>query len=152
MIRDILRTLGAACILAGTFLYFIQPDKVSDTSKATTEQLQSELDALQTKLEATQKELAHLQTASSVEQKNELNEEEKVEVDPTKKSTFTIPPGTDSATVARSLVDQGIINDTASFEIYLATNGLTGKIQIGEYDLDSTMTIEAIAKTITTPK
>lgn len=152
MIRDILRTLGAACILAGTLLYFIQPDKGADTNNATTEELQSELDALQTKLDATQKELAHLQTISSAEQKNEPNEEEKDEGALAEKSTFTIPPGTDSATVAHTLVEQGIINDTAGFEIYLATKGLSGKIQIGEYNLDSTMSIETIAKIITTPK
>ncbi|MHA6259490.1 hypothetical protein ACXYMX_06180 [Sporosarcina sp. CAU 1771] len=158
MIREILRTLGGACILAGTLLYFVQTDDDGKSSNETVSGLQAKVDTLQEKLNSTQIELSNLQTASSVDTKEDDKQvnpqkEEPVDVneEPLENSTFVISPGTDSATVAQLLVEQGILNETAHFELYLEAKGLNGRIQIGEYDLDSTMSIERIAKIITTP-
>lgn len=157
MLQDILRTIGAACILTGAFLFFSDTDEAVEKSDATKQELQSQLATLQTKLADTQKELANLQTATSVAEKSsaeveDVSDDEELETKPLVKSVFTIQPGTDSSTVVQLLVRQGIINDKTDFETYLATNELSGKIQIGEYDLDSSMTIETIAKIITKAK
>ena len=156
MLRNAVRTLGLACILAGTILYFIQTEDATKVSGATDQDLQGELTALKTKLAETQKELADIQTASSVAESKvveaEDSHEDELETETLVKSVFSILPGTDSSTVAHSLVRSGILEDSAEFEIYLVANELTGYIQIGEYNLDSSMDIETIAKIITKVK
>jgi len=152
MIRDILRTMGISCILTGTFLFFNNTDKEPLTNDTSQQTQQLQIKELEAKLSSTQSELSKLQTATSAVQKSEaenVEEEKDTESETIVKTLFTIQPGTDSTTVSSALLRQGIIKDRTVFETYLTTENLSGKIQIGEYELDSTMDIKTIANLIT---
>ncbi|WP_438310937.1 hypothetical protein [Sporosarcina sp. FA9] len=157
MIRDILRTMGVACILTGTFLFFSNTDNEPIKNDTFQQELQLQIKELQTKLSTTQSELSKLQTATSVANKSEAEkteEENKVvgknpQTETIVKTLFTIQPGTDSTSVGYALLRQGIIKDHMDFETYLITEDLAGKIQIGEYELDSSMDIKTIVNIIT---
>jgi len=155
MIRDVLRTIGFGCILAGAIIYFTSDSK--EPVNAEVPQLQDELSKLKSELAKTKEELAIAQTASSTEKSTEKPVPETVEttavedIDRTK-PILIIENGSNSTFVAASLESLGIIQDAAAFDTYLTDNGLSGKIQIGEYQLDSSMDFETIAKKITTRK
>lgn len=154
MIRDILRTIGVACILTGIFLFFGNTGKELIKNDSAQQDLQ--IKDLKDKLNKTQSELSKLQTATSAAQKSkpektEVNKvgEKELETEVIVKTLFTIQPGTDSTSVGYELVRQGIIKDNMDFETYLTTEDLSGKIQIGEYELDSSMDIKTIVNMIT---
>ena len=148
MMRDVLRTLGAGCILAGGILYFTEGSTVVDNTE--TLQLQDEVMKLKSDIAKTKEELAIAQTVSSTEK--EVSEKDKKTDDSIANTILTIEPGSNSTFVATSLKSLGIIQDAAAFDTYLTDNDLSGKIQIGEHQLDSSMDFETIAKTITTRK
>ncbi|MBM7577591.1 endolytic transglycosylase MltG [Jeotgalibacillus terrae] len=62
---------------------------------------------------------------------------------------LTIESGMTSPEISEQLFSYGLIDNEDSFNEYLAEQSLTDKIQIGQYDLNSTMTVEQIAKLIT---
>jgi hypothetical protein len=148
MMRDVLRTLGFGCILAGGILYFTTDSK--QPSSPEVPQLQDEVGKLKSELAKTKEELAIAQTASSVEKpSNEVVENEDVDLN---MPVVIIENGSNSTFVATSLESLGIIQDASAFAAYLTDNGLAGKIQIGEHRLDSSMDFKTIAKKITTQK
>lgn len=64
-------------------------------------------------------------------------------------SVLVIQPGMSSATVAEQLAISKIIDDASQFVNYLTEKNLTHKIKVGEFELDSGMTISEIAEIIT---
>ena len=149
MIRDVLRTIGIGCVLAGGILYFINDNEEVTIPEAP--QLQDEISELQSELAKTKEQLAIAQTASSTE-KDVPQVEKKVEDADHTKPNLIIERGANSIFVATSLESLGIIQDAAAFDAYLTDNGLSSKIQIGEHYLDSSMDFQTIAKKITTVK
>ena len=147
MMRDVLRMIGFGCILAGGILYFTEGSQDVDDNEV--QQLQDEVIELKSVIAKTKEELAIAQTTSSTE-KNSPKEPEKT--DDNGNSILIIEPGSNSTDVSKSLDSLGILQDAAAFDAYLADNGLSGKIQIGEHHLDSSMDFETIAKKITTVK
>ncbi|CAM3122024.1 hypothetical protein FITA111629_04840 [Filibacter tadaridae] len=156
MIREVLRTIGVACIVAGGLLYFISSGDIGGQSDG--KRLQVKLDQLQKELDQTKEMLAIAQTVSSsekkpVEQKKKKKEEKAIsKTEPTKpivKTILTIDPGSNSAVVSALLERTGVIDDAAAFDAYLADNKLTGKIQIGDHEVDSSMDFQTIAKQVT---
>lgn len=147
MVKDIFRILGAASILAGIFLYF-SPGTEGDAALVDkNKMLNEEIAELQAKLHKTEEELAHLQTLSS---EAELpNQKEENQQQPTQ-FTLTIENGTSSMDVATILANAGMIEDADAFNTYLTSHDLAKNIQIGEYDIDISMSNEQIAKLITT--
>lgn len=153
MMRDVLRTIGFGCILAGGIVYFTTDSK--EPVNAEVPQLQDEVSKLKSKLAKTKEELAIAQTASSTEKSTEKTVPEIVETTDDKDVTTSIliiENGSNSTLVATSLESLGIIEDAAAFNAYLTDNDLSGKIQIGEHRLDSSMDFETIAQKITTRK
>ena len=147
MMRDVLRMIGFGCILAGGILYFTEGSQDVDVNEV--QQLQDEVIKLKSVIAKTNKELAIAQTTSSTE-KNSPKEDDKTEDNGN--SILIIEPGSNSTDVSKALNSLGILQDAAAFDAYLADNGLSGKIQIGEHHLDSSMDFETIAKKITTVK
>jgi len=159
MLRDFLRTVGAACIIAGASLYFIEGNTEKLASTSDTSKLTSELQALQSKLEKTEAELAKLQTATSVAETPTESSKSKAEESANDTSSeqvikmvLLIETGMNSIDIADTLKNSKIIDDAAAFESYLKNSKLSGKIQIGKYDLDSSMATETIATIITSKK
>ncbi|MEW9500425.1 hypothetical protein [Jeotgalibacillus marinus] len=62
---------------------------------------------------------------------------------------LVIEPGMTSPEISEQLVQKDIITDANALNNYLADQGLTNNIQTGEYDLNSTQSIEEIAALIT---
>ncbi|WP_318615027.1 hypothetical protein [Sporosarcina sp. YIM B06819] len=151
MMRDVLRTIGIGCILAGGILYFTNNSK--DIPNTEVQQLQDEVAELRDVLAKTKEELAIAQTTSSTEKNvsKDSKVDEKAE-DDTTIPILTIKRGSNATFVASSLEGLGIIQDAAAFEAYLIENGLARKIQVGEHRLDSSMDFKTIAKKITTVK
>ena len=153
MLKDFLRTMGGSLILSGTLLFFLNNDENLDKADRIDPELQSELVNLEKKLVDTQRELTILQSTILEKEKNveEVNSEAKSELDakPLTKIIFEIQPGANPVSVSHSLYKLGIITNNAEIEQYLEANALSGKVQVGEYILDSSMSIETIAKTIT---
>ncbi|WP_438298457.1 hypothetical protein [Sporosarcina sp. FA15] len=162
MIREILRAVGIGCILAAGILYFTIDSKVPSDND--TQQLQANVEKLQSELAKTKELLATAQTTSSVKENVPKTDAEKAvsKEDDAAKSTpssdaivktiLTIENGSNSTVVSATLEELGIIENAAIFESYLEEYNLTGKIQIGEHQVDSSMNFKTIAKEITTVK
>jgi cell division protein YceG involved in septum cleavage len=152
MIRDSLRIIGTACILAGGILYFTTDNKSPINSE--TAQLQVTVKKLQSELSKTKEALGIAQTTSLVKESAvEITKKNVTENNaPTITTTLTIEPGSNSTVVSATLEKLGIIESAALFDTFLNDNGLTGRIQIGEHNIDSSMNFQTIAKEITTIK
>lgn len=159
MIRDILRVLGGGCILAGGILYFTIESNSSTHSEML--QLQNKTEKLEKELMKTKEALAIAQTASAVKKIPKEEKEikgSKVSVnedfpkEPIINTILTIELGSNSSVVSATLERLEIIKDAALFDAYLVDNDLTGKIQIGEHKVDSSMDFHAISKEITNVK
>lgn len=148
MMRDVLRMVGFGCILAGGILYFTESSQDVDDNEV--QQLQDEVIKLKSVIAKTNEELAIAQTTSSTEKKSP-EKDDKID-NSVVESVLTIEAGSNSTVVAASLERLGILQDAAAFDTYLADNSLSGKIQIGEHHLDSSMDFDTIAKKITTVK
>lgn len=162
MIRDILRAAGIGCLLAAAILYFTLDSKVSPDIDS--QQLQATVEKLQSELAKTKELLATAQTTSSVKEnvpKVDAENTGEKEGDVTEsnsssdailKSILVIEAGSNSTVVSATLERLGIIDNAAIFESYLEENNLTGKIQIGEHQVNSSMNFKTISKEITTVK
>lgn len=157
MLRDFLRTIGTACIIAGTALYFLGPSTDSAKDNGDSGVHEVEMQTLQDTLKRTEEELAKLQMATfATEQPPRDDTNNDIEEDSSSprivKVLLLIEADTEPASIAYELEQTGIIDDATTFEDYLATHDLAKKIQIGEYMLDSSMTHNNIAKIITNTK
>jgi hypothetical protein len=164
MMKSIVRTLGAAFILTGVSLYFIQTPETSNNNSPNDAALLEKISSLEKELSTTKAQLASLQTDtllpdSEVEEIEDVLEDqeestaapetEEDESDSIQSMVLVIERGMASPTIVNALVKAGIIENQFLFEQYLIESGLNKKIQIGEYNLDSTMDFETIAKIIT---
>lgn len=157
MLRDLLRTIGTACIIAGIALYFLVPSSDDEKDNGDSSEYDVEIQTLQDTLKRTEEELAKLQIASLANEqpsKNDKNNDAEEDSSPTGniKTLLLIESGTASISISNELEQTGIIDDATAFEDFLAANDLSKKIQIGEYMLDSSMSHQDIAKVITNTK
>lgn len=152
MVKDLFRIVGAACILTGIFLYFSFQTEADSQLLEKNTTLSEEVSELQLKLQKTEEELAHLQTLRAEAERPQSNEdtEDTEDENPVTKISLRIEPGTTSKEVANELENAGIIEDADALNIYLKDHQLEKSIQVGEYTIDATMSIEAIAQLITT--
>lgn len=164
MMKEILRATGIGCILAGGIIHFTTPS----VSPSSTQNEQMQLEELQTELERVKKELAIAQTITSSEKvtppsnpvSSEAKDEDEAKTEGKQQNApesitkiiLTIEPGSNSKTVADKLERAGVIGSAKSLESYLIENGLSGLIQIGEYEVDTTMDLKTIASIITKTK
>jgi hypothetical protein len=63
--------------------------------------------------------------------------------------TLSVRSGMTSIEIAAILVKEGILEDESSFEQYMERNELNKHIQIGDFVLTDSMTMQQVAKTIT---
>ncbi|MBO0586504.1 hypothetical protein [Sporosarcina sp. E16_8] len=162
MMRDILRAVGIGCFLAAGILYFTIDSKVP--SDVDSQELQANVEILQSELAKTKELLATAQTTSLVKEnppkadieKAGGKEDDVAESNPSTeaihKTMLTIENGSNSTVVSANLERLAIIENATIFESYLEDNNLAGKIQIGEHQVDSSMSFKDIAKEITTIK
>lgn len=170
MLKELARILGISFILSGIILFFYPSSIEESDLQVENKELHQQMTALKTQLDETKKELAHLQTATSEAQGvNENGQDTEAETDQEKNTqdtstaeesdtadtstptlTLRVESGTTSKDVATQLENANIIEDAQAFNDQLKAKNLTTSIQIGEYDIDASMSAEAIARLITT--
>lgn len=151
MLRDFLHTIGTACIIAGTALYFLGPSTDIAIDNGDSGEHDIEMENLQVKLKRTEEELAKLQMATSAAEEPPKD----VEKDPPPtfvQTLLLIEAGTTSSSISYKLEQAGIIDNAATFEDYITKIDLYSQIKIGEYQLDSSMSHKDIVKIITNKK
>ena len=113
------------------------------------EQAQLELVSVKEQLAGLQLDLEHAQNGQT---SPELDEKKEPTENPSSVSPNTvlhIQSGMTSRDISVFLEQTGIIQNKQDFEDYLTAQDLTGKIQIGQYELNSTMSLKEIAAIIT---
>lgn len=65
------------------------------------------------------------------------------------KTTLQVYPGASAYDIAKRLEDEGIIKNSVELELLLANEKYARSIQVGSFDINSDMSLEDIADTIT---
>lgn len=167
MIKQILRSLGIGCLIAGGILY------AADRMPSEEQDAQQELKAVKRELEAVKKELAISQTMTSEpdESRNadtapvledkpaekevpEQDTPDKEETTPDTETTvitkkISVKSGSNSADLSDMLELAGLIEDASKFDTYMKDYGYAGKIQIGTFTLRSDMSFKEMAEALT---
>ncbi|QCR32857.1 endolytic transglycosylase MltG [Lysinibacillus sp. SGAir0095] len=169
MKKSALRAFGLACFIIGLLLTFsekISIPFISSTDTKTEEQYNTKIYQLEQQLKAANEQIASLEQKDQPEQSsNEVVSEDKPSNADTNKSeetvtepvttyqevldTLYIYAGLTPAEVAQKLKDMKIINNSVEMELFLAQPEYATSIQKGQFELNSSMSIEEIANIIT---
>ncbi|MFJ8236969.1 hypothetical protein ACIQ34_14775 [Ureibacillus sp. NPDC094379] len=162
MKRSSLRAFGIACFIIG-LLYafseqwnipFISQEKNSNSIKyeeqiAQLEQKLSDANKQITQLKEQLSKDENLQTSAPSLEKDHEKEGSTSTKDGVVYGTLYIYSGLKPADVAQKLKDMGIVSNSVQMELFLAQPEYAKTIQKGQFKLNSTMTVEEIAKIIT---
>ena len=150
MIRQLLQLIGVGCLTAGAVLFFTSGTEGKDSvnqDKAIAE-LNQELANVKVALADAQKATkTDDKTAVSSQKSDESENKESVT-----KMILILSSGDTSKDASDSLEKSGIIKSATEFEGYLTKNGLSGKMQIGQHEVDSSMSFADLTKELTTVK
>ncbi|WP_298472799.1 hypothetical protein [uncultured Psychrobacillus sp.] len=146
--------LGIGLFLGGTMIQidqrFFQED-ITSTGVVTNqayEQSQKELSSVKEQLAQLQLNLENAQK----EQPNEPHKEEnkqQASSPPVQGFTLSITSGMTSSDISSLLEEAGIIQNQMDLHDYIVDQNLAGRIQIGNYEVNSSMTIKQITELIT---
>lgn len=161
MKRTFFRAFGIACFLIGMLIFFIDrydfPISLSN-SENTTKNQQDEVDKLKKQLKDANKQIEKLQKQLKDDEKKDeaskttddtTDTAKDSEQDTVVKGTLYIYSGLSIFDVAKKLKEMGIIENSVEMELFLAQPEYSRSLQIGQYELDSSMSIEEIANIIT---
>lgn len=144
MSRDSIRGFAAgllfSTIIIGSY-YYLEENKQQELTIKELEKASAELGY----------ELIKQSKETNVEDATEVTASNKEEASTSEavKYTLTITSGMGSDDIAQILSENNMIENSEIFEAYLKDNHLTKKIQIGEFELITGMSIEEIATIIT---
>ena len=171
MKKSSLRAFGIACFVIGLLITFT--DKVnipfiSSTETKAEAQYKNTITHLEQQLQDANDQISTLQQTEQSEQRAEEivsedkpSEKENAEAEETEASvetevkeeivtdTLYIYAGLTSAEVAQKLKDMKIIKNSVEMELFLAQPEYATTIQKGQFELNSSMSIEEIANIIT---
>lgn len=158
MKRGSIRSLGIGLFIAGAVFQILHTSQSEETtsSKAINDEAykksQSELKIVKQQLAQLQLDLENAKKERITEvdgQTDEKKAKESSTQKSTSNSTLIVKSGMNSRDISSALESTGIIQNKQDFEDYLDANNLTGLIQIGEFELNSSMTMKQIAEKIT---
>lgn len=169
MKKSSIRAFGIACFFIGLLITISERTHlpfISATEMDTEEQYNEKIVQLEQQLEDANKQLSTLgQNNPSEQPTKETDTEDQTSYDETNVSEETIadPSTTDQevtdtlyiyagltpAEVAQKLKDMKIITNSVEMELFLAQPEYATSIQKGQFQLNSSMSIEEIANTIT---
>ncbi|MGY3778244.1 hypothetical protein [Isobaculum melis] len=174
MSRPSLRSLALGFFLSAvivfsytTFIYkapvvdsSVKTEKKAETAEQTEEEktYKKKYEELLAETEVNEKKDSSKENASKDSSQTEANKdssvpvkkEEPKEEKPTKKEyTLVIEPGEPSSSAIQTLAEQGIIKNADEFTQFLSDNNYETLVRDGSYALNSEMTYEEIAKSIT---
>ncbi|MEK3953945.1 MULTISPECIES: hypothetical protein [Psychrobacillus] len=151
-----IRNIGIGLFLAGAAFQIeelVEKDSISSTATTTDEaykQAQQELTEVKKQLAELQLDLNAAQQVQTVAPKETAETETPEEQAPTAASmTLSIEVGMTSSEISEKLADAGIILNKVDMDNYLSDQGLAGRVQVGNYELNSSMSLKQIAETIT---
>lgn len=162
-----IRAFGMAIFLVGAMLALAERFDVNIGLASSTYSTDKEVASLQKKLDTANKEIASLKeqlpekaTVQSESANGELNDhtsdDEKTNAtskpEDIKTMTLQIYSGVTPYVVAQKLEDGGIISNGVEMELLLANAKYSRSLQIGLYEVNSSMSNEEIAKLITGKK
>lgn len=159
MKRSFFRAFGIACFLIGALLYVVDrydlPISITASENKTD---QKEVEKLKKQLEDANKLIKELE--SKLEEKNEKDKEtteaetskDETKEDEIVKGTLYIYSGLSIQDVAKKLKEMGIVKNSVEMELFLAQPEYSRSLQIGQYELNSSMSVEEIANIITGKK
>ncbi len=124
----------------------VSNDRTEAEQTQTTEVLTTEEPPAENTEETATEETAAENSGSDEEESNDTDEE----TDPADEETitFTVRSGASSDSISRKLKQAGMIEDANEFDNYLISNGYSGRIRVGTYELKKGMTFEEIARII----
>lgn len=110
-----------------------------------------DMQARSDQLTEAEQELAELreEIEAAEEAESENDETDTGETEEINNLYLVVSSGMSSGEIASILEDSGIIDDAADFRQYIDDNDLVMSVRMGEYMLDSTMSISEIAEIIT---
>lgn len=151
-----IRNIGIGLFLAGAAFQIeeiVEKEEITSTSTIT----EDDYEQAQQELTEVKKQLAELQLDLNTAQQDQTNATDKVvetettaEQTPTVASmTLSVEVGMASSEISAQLAEAGIILNKVDMDNYLSDQGLAERIQIGNYELNSSMSLKQIAETIT---
>lgn len=151
-----IRNIGIGLFLAGAAFQIeeiVEKEEITSTSTIT----EDDYEQAQQELTEVKKQLAELQLDLNTAQQDQTDATDKVvETDTTAEQTPTVASmtlsveiGMASSEISAQLEDAGIILNKVDMDNYLSDQGLAERIQIGNYELNSSMSLKQIAETIT---
>lgn len=174
MNKSTIRAFGIALFLVGALLSIADRLDLNIGLPTVSSSNDKDVEELQKKLEQATKEIATLKANSAKETGNETGNENKQQENATDTSaedkrtdstpkadknadnevtmTLQIYSGITPYIVAQKLEDGGIITNSVEMELLLANAKYARSLQIGSYEVNSSMSLEEIAKLITGKK
>jgi hypothetical protein len=151
-----IRNIGIGLFLAGAAFQIeeiVEKEEITSTSTITEDAYKQ----AQQELTEVKKQLAELQLDLNTAQQDQKDATDKVvetetttEQPPTAASmTLSVEVGMASSEISAQLEEAGIILNKVDMDNYLSDQGLAERIQIGNYELNSSMSLKQIAETIT---
>lgn len=162
MNKSAVRAFGIALFLVGALLALAERFDVNiGIPTVSSSSADQEVETLQKKLDAANKEIASLKKQASQQPSTEHTSEEATPEEVTEDNiastnittmTLQIYSGITPYIVAQKLEDGGIIPNSVEMELLLANAKYARSLQIGSYEVNSSMSLEEIAKLITGKK
>lgn len=154
---SIIRGLGIGLFTAGILFTFISMPNSSDVSNTAPNGYElvksEELKSLQAELSTSKEQLAQIQLdLEAMSKENNTNVQVETVDEPSSdhvKTVLIIRSGMTSTDISSILEQTNIIKNRKDFDQYLEDKRLSEGIQIGTYELNSSMTIAEIANLIT---
>lgn len=167
MSRASIRAFGIACFLIGASMLLINKfgDVESETFNKT--EYEQKITQLEQQLKKANEQISLLEqtkelnntnkeTSTNSQVESSKSEKELVETKPSSndivEATLHIYSGLTAYDIGKKLEDLGIVKNGLEMELYLAKPEYAKTIQIGQFDLNSSMSIEEIANIITGKK
>ena len=151
-----IRNIGIGLFIAGAAFQIeetIQQEDIISTATTTDDaykQAQQELTEVKKQLAELQLDLKTAQQAQTVATEESVDSETTTEQAPAVASmSLSIEVGMTSSEISAQIEDAGIILNKVDLDNYLSDQGLAGRIQVGKYELNSSMSLKQIAETIT---
>lgn len=174
MKQSSIRAFGIALFLVGAFYAVteqfdvnLEPLGIKTTIKASADEaknitkLNNDLQTANKKIQSLEAQLSESANAPAINEPSETKTTDKQgdnkqtitesNKNTTKDKTYTLQiyRNITTATISQKLEEAGIIQNAIELELFLAKDEYARSIQIGEYQLNSKMTIKEIADTIT---
>lgn len=165
MNRSSIRAFGIACFLIGATMLIIDIFDREESEIANQTKYEQKVSHLEQQLEKANEQIAKLEqtkiphntnkdltTINQVEQTETEKDSQVPDTGDQVEATLHIYSGLTAYDIGKKLEDLGIVKNGLEMELYLAKPEYAKTIQIGQFELNSSMTIEEIANIITGKK